>query len=112
MNIKLDGQQLRLRLSTIELDTLLTESRLISSTQLPQQPFSYGVALINEGDDSEPSVDFDGTSLTLKIPRASINNTEGSHILSRHGVQGQVRLDDEHSLQFALQVDLRDRKQS
>ena len=108
MNLRINGQELRFRVTKEELESLCSGKTLEQSTLLPNNQVLTSTIASNSSNDGM-SLSNDSNALALLINK-SLATKFFESLPSREGLEATQEINDELSLTLILEVDIRTQK--
>ncbi len=108
MNLRIEHQQLRFRISKEELETLCSGERIIQQTVFPDGRI-LEIDMVVQPIQDTLEIRFEGDSLILLIQKQAAEELYHS-LPSREGISSAQKIDDTRSLKLTLEVDIRTQK--
>ncbi len=108
MNLRIDGQEFRFRVSKQELISLCEGIALNQGTYLPNGK-TIEVSIVTSADSKTLSLHHNNNNITLHVGKDAATNLLNS-LPSRDGIEASQKINEGHSLQLAFEVDIRTQK--
>lgn len=106
MNLRMEKDRIRFRISDSELEKLLVDHVIVGQTPLPDgKKFGYRVTTTGVN----PELTYKNDELYLHLPLTMVQAHKES-LPSKEGISGQCKLANGDNLSFVLEVDVRTHK--
>lgn len=108
MNLRIEGQQVRFRLSKDELESLCFGNAILQSTTFPNG-YSLDINLFAQNIDDIMNIVYEGDYMELRVRKQAAQELYDA-LPSREGLQTMQAIDTKQSLELILEVDIRTQK--
>lgn len=110
MNLRIEGQQLRFRISKDELKNLYSDDSIIQSTIFPNGG-SLDISLLPQNMDDIMNITYERDSVELRVQKQAIQDLYNA-LPSREGIQATQVTHAGQILELILEVDIRTQKRN